>query len=174
VREVSRCVAALELGLKKLRGGLPLCMRLLGEMHETLLAHPRGRGKTPGEVRRSQVWIGGRRPGNAAFVPSPVEALPDCLTAFERFLNDEPEPVPPLRRWAGFSDHPIAAMVMLALGVAPPTRPTTCGSGCMKEAAGAVKRLHAPRFELRDSQSSSSGGGVAGRPMTAAAAASDF
>ena len=95
-REVSRCVAALEAGLKKLRGGLPLCMRLLCDMHKVLLTHPRGRGKTPGEVRRSQVWIGGTRPGNAVFVPPPVDALADCLKHFERFLNDEPEPVPPL------------------------------------------------------------------------------
>jgi len=95
-REVSRCVAALEVGLKKLRGGLPICMRLLSAMHKTLLAHPGGRGKTPGEVRRSQVWIGGTRPGNAVFVPPPVDALADSLKHFERFLNDEPEPVPPL------------------------------------------------------------------------------
>ena len=95
-REVSRCVAALERGLEKLRGGLPLCTRLLCEMHEVLLTHPGGWGKTPGEVRRSQVWIGGTRPGNAAFVPPPADALPDCLAALERFLNDDPEPVPPL------------------------------------------------------------------------------
>jgi Fic family protein len=95
-REVSRCVAALERGLKKLRGGLPLCTRLLCEMHKVLLTHPGGRGKTPGEVRRSQVWIGGTRPGNAVFVPPPADAVPDCLAALERFVNDEPEPVPPL------------------------------------------------------------------------------
>jgi Fic family protein len=95
-REVSRCVAALNLGLRKLRGGLPLCMRLFSGMHKTLLAHPGGRGKTPGEVRRSQVWIGGTRPGNAVFVPPPVDALADCLKHLERFLNDEPEPMPPL------------------------------------------------------------------------------
>ncbi len=95
-REVSRCVAALNLGLRKLRGGLPLCMRLFSGMHKTLLAHPGGRGKTPGEVRRSQVWIGGTRPGNAVFVPPPVDALADCLKHLERFLNDEPAPVPPL------------------------------------------------------------------------------
>jgi Fic family protein len=95
-REVSRYVAALELGLKKLRSGLPLCMRLLCDMHKVLMAHPRGHGKTPGEIRRSQVWIGGTRPGNAAFVPPPVDALPDALKHFERFLNDEPEPVPSL------------------------------------------------------------------------------
>lgn len=96
VREVSRCVAALDRGLKKLRGGLPLCMRLLYEMHKVLLSHPGGRGKTPGEVRRSQVWIGGTRPGNAVFVPPPVTELAACLKSFEHFLNDEPEATPPL------------------------------------------------------------------------------
>src|SRR5690606_14101238 len=95
-REVSRCVAALEHGLQKLRGGLPLSMRLLKGMHGVLMAHPGGRGKTPGELRRSQVWIGGTRPGNAAFVPPPASRLAECLKPFERFLNDEPEPTPPL------------------------------------------------------------------------------
>src|SRR6185369_15271782 len=95
-REVSRCVAALEHGLQALRGGLPLSMRLLRGMHEVLLAHPGGRNKTPGEIRRSQVWIGGTRPGNAAFVPPPANRLAECLKPFERFLNDEPEPTPPL------------------------------------------------------------------------------
>ena len=95
-REVSRCVAALERGLEKLRGGLPICMRLLAEMHEALMSHRGSGGKTPGEVRRSQVWIGGTRPGNAAFVPPPADAVPDCLASLERFLNDDPEPVPPL------------------------------------------------------------------------------
>ncbi|MCC6317403.1 MAG: Fic family protein [Gemmatimonadaceae bacterium] len=94
--EVSRCVAALEHGRAKLRGGLPLSMRLLRGMHEVLMAHPGGRARTPGEIRRSQVWIGGTRPGNAAFVPPPASALSGCLKPFERFLNDEPEPTPPL------------------------------------------------------------------------------
>ena len=99
-REVSRCVAALEHGLEALRGGLPLSMRLLRGMHEVLMAHPGGRGKMPGEVRRSQVWIGGTRPGNAAFVPPPANRLAECLTPFERFLNDEPEPTSPLTKAA--------------------------------------------------------------------------
>jgi Fic family protein len=95
-REVSRCVAALEHGPEALRGGLPLSIRLLRGMHEVLMAQTGGRGKTPGELRRSQVWIGGTRPGNAAFVPPPANALTGCLKPFERFLNDEPEPTPPL------------------------------------------------------------------------------
>ena len=95
-REVSRCVAALERGRKLLDGGLPLSMRLLRQVHEVLMRHPRGRGKAPGEVRRSQVWIGGTRPGSAVFVPPPPGVLPECLRSLERFLNDEPEPTPPL------------------------------------------------------------------------------
>jgi Fic family protein len=95
-REVSRCVAALEHGLKKLRAGLPLSMRLLCEMHKELLKHPGGRGKSPGEVRTSQVWIGGTRPGNAAFVPPPANELAECLKRFERFLNDVTETTSPL------------------------------------------------------------------------------
>ncbi len=99
-REVSHCVAALEHGLKKLKGGLPLSTRLLTGMHKVLLSHPGGRPKTPGQVRQSQVWIGGTRPGNAVFVPPPANALPDCLGHFERFLNDEPDMTPPLLKAA--------------------------------------------------------------------------
>jgi Fic family protein len=69
-------------------------------MHKVLLTHPRGRGKAPGELRRTQVWIGGTRPGNAAFVPPPVDALADCLRDFERFLNDIPEATSPLLKAA--------------------------------------------------------------------------
>lgn len=95
-REVSRCVDAMDRGLRQFRGGLPLSTRLLCEMHKVLLSHPRGRGKTPGEVRRSQVWVGGTRPGNAVFVPPPPGELADCLKHLERFINDVPEPTPPL------------------------------------------------------------------------------
>ena len=98
--EVSRCVAAMVHGTERLRSGFPLSLRLLREMHALLLDHPRGRGKTPGEFRRSQVWLGGTRPGNAVFVPPPADQLPGCLDAFERFLHDDPEPTSPLLRAA--------------------------------------------------------------------------
>jgi Fic family protein len=95
-REVSRCVAAMAHGLQRLRGGFPLSLRLLREMHAVLLDQARGHGKAPGEFRRSQVWVGGTRPGNAVFVPPPADKLADCLDRFERFLHDQPEPTPPL------------------------------------------------------------------------------
>ncbi|MGC4070152.1 MAG: Fic/DOC family N-terminal domain-containing protein [Polyangiaceae bacterium] len=49
--------------------GLPLSIRLLNEIHQRLMRGVRGAEKQPGEVRRSQNWIGGTRPGNAAYVP---------------------------------------------------------------------------------------------------------
>ena len=89
VVEVSNYVAALERGLSLLNGGLPLCNRLIREMHGVLLSRGRGSSQSPGEFRRSQNWVGGTRPGNAAFVPPPHTALPDCMAEFERFLHAE-------------------------------------------------------------------------------------
>ncbi len=100
VREVSNYVAALDHGLSRIRGGFPLSLRLLREIHERLLAHGRGSDKMPGEFRRSQNWIGGTRPGNAVFVPPPPECVMECMGALELFLHDQPEPTPPLLKAA--------------------------------------------------------------------------
>lgn len=98
VTEVSNYVAAIEHGVERIRGGFPLSLRLIREMHAILLKSGRGAGKQPGEFRRSQNWIGGTRPGNALFVPPPSDRLNECLDAFERFLHDEDVGLPPLIR----------------------------------------------------------------------------
>ncbi len=95
-REVSRYVKALEHGLKRLRGEFPLSLRLICEVHKVLLGGGRGSQLTPGEFRRSQVWIGGTRPGNAVFVPPPANEVEECLKHYERFLHDQPEATPSL------------------------------------------------------------------------------
>jgi Fic family protein len=95
-REVSLYVAALEHGLQRLRSDFPLSLRLLREVHGVLLGRGRGARNRPGEFRRSQVWVGGTRPGNAVFVPPPANEVDDCLKYLERFLHDEPQPTPPL------------------------------------------------------------------------------
>jgi Fic family protein len=87
VREVSRYVEAMNYGLEKMAGGFPLSNRLLREMHGVLLADGRGAQKHPGEFRRSQNWIGGTRPGNAAFVSPPPTHLDACLTNLEQYLH---------------------------------------------------------------------------------------
>ena len=57
----------------------------------------RGAEKLPGEVRRSQNWIGGSRPGNATYVPPPPHALGAVLGAFEKYLHGG-DSLPPLVR----------------------------------------------------------------------------
>ena len=91
VQEVSNYVAALDHGMARLNGGFPLSLRLINEIHDTLLSKGRGSDKSPGEYRRSQNWIGGSRPGNAVFVPPPPEEVQGCMGELELFLHDEPE-----------------------------------------------------------------------------------
>lgn len=100
VREVSNYVAALDHGLRLLEEGLPLSLRLFREIHGVLLTKGRGSNQTPGEYRRSQNWIGGTRPGNAAFVPPPAEEVLECMSKLELFLHDQPEPTPVLLKAA--------------------------------------------------------------------------
>jgi Fic family protein len=100
VREVSNYVAALDHGLRLLEEGLPLSLRLFREIHGVLLSKGRGSNQTPGEFRRSQNWIGGTRPGNAAFVPPPAEEVLECMSKLELFLHDRPEPTPVLLKAA--------------------------------------------------------------------------
>jgi Fic family protein len=80
--------------------GLPISVRLLCDAHRFLLDGARGAGKQPGELRRSQNWIGGTRPGNAAFVPPPPERVPALLADMERFIHDDGMALPPMVRVA--------------------------------------------------------------------------
>lgn len=94
VQEVSHYVAAMQHGLDRLRAGFPLSLRLIREIHGVLLSGGRGAEKQPGEFRHSQNWIGGTRPGNAAFVPPPPHELDAALDRFEKFLHDETTQLP--------------------------------------------------------------------------------
>jgi Fic family protein len=76
---------------------LPLSVRLLGETHRRLMKGGRGAEKRPGEIRSSQNWIGGTRPGNATYVPPPPRALGQLLGQLEKFIHSEDE-LPPLLR----------------------------------------------------------------------------
>ncbi|AFM23906.1 Fic family protein [Desulfomonile tiedjei] len=100
VQEVSQYVAALNHGLERLRGGFPLSLRLIREIHEILLSKGRGSTRTPGEFRRSQNWIGGTRPSNALFVPPPPEEVMRCMGDLEKFLHDQPVRTPLLLKAA--------------------------------------------------------------------------
>ncbi|MEO6744472.1 MAG: Fic family protein [Caldimonas sp.] len=102
VEEVSNYLRAFRRVRENLRkpGGLPISTRLLCDAHRLLLAGARGAGKQPGELRRSQNWIGGTRPGNAVFVPPPPERVPALLADLERFIHDTQPKLPALVRVA--------------------------------------------------------------------------
>lgn len=102
VEEVTNYLRAYRRVQENLRdpAGLPISVRLLCEAHRLLLDGVRGAGKQPGELRRSQNWIGGTRPGNAVFVPAPPEQVPALLGDMERFIHDASSPLPPLVRTA--------------------------------------------------------------------------
>ena len=96
VVEVSNYVAAMNHGLERIRGGFPISLRLMREIHEILLAKGRGATKQPGEFRHSQNWIGGTRPGNALYVPPPPEAVLDLMSDLEAFIHADTPAVPTL------------------------------------------------------------------------------
>lgn len=88
VQEVSCYVKALNLGVQRIREGLPITYRLLSESHAALMTSGRGIQRAPGEFRRNQVWIGGHRADEAVFVPPPANKLAETFAALERFIND--------------------------------------------------------------------------------------
>ncbi|MCL2648442.1 MAG: Fic family protein [Phycisphaerales bacterium] len=99
VQDVCNYLAALQYARRELSRpkGLPLSIRLLCESHKRLMKGVRGNEKQPGKIRRSQNWIGGTRPGNARFVPPPPDALPDALSALEKWIHRSDD-LPPLVR----------------------------------------------------------------------------
>ena len=99
VTEVSNYVAALHHGLKRMReDNFPLSNRLIRELHGILLQSGRGAEKLPGEFRRSQNWIGGRRPGTALYVPPPHQEVEPAMASLERFIHSTDDGMPVLLR----------------------------------------------------------------------------
>jgi Fic family protein len=102
VEEVTNYLRAFRWVQEQLRSpaGLPLTVRLLCDAHRLLMDGARGAGKQPGELRRSQNWIGGTHPGNAVFVPPPAEKAPALLADMERFVHDTSSTLPPMVKTA--------------------------------------------------------------------------
>lgn len=96
VEEVTNYLRAWRLVRDNLRSeaGLPISVRLLCDAHRVLLDGARGAGKQPGELRRSQNWIGGSRPSRAVFVPPPPDQVPGLLADLERFIHDPAQALP--------------------------------------------------------------------------------
>ena len=98
VEEVTNYLRAFRWVQAQLRDpkGVPISVQLLCDAHRLLLDGARGAGKQPGELRRSQNWIGGTRPGNALFVPPPPDRVAELLADMERFIHDTATDLPPM------------------------------------------------------------------------------
>ena len=91
IRAINEAIQAME--------QLPLSNRLLCQTHAVLMSGVRGKNKMPGELRRSQNWIGSSLK-HAIFVPPHHQRVPELMSDLERFLHDEQIFVPPLIRIA--------------------------------------------------------------------------
>lgn len=99
VDRIVHYIRSMEYGLKRIES-LPLSLRFIREIHKELIEGTiDAPGKTPGEFRKSQNWIGGGSPNTANFVPPPPQEMMKCLDDFEKFLYSENE-YPPLIRAA--------------------------------------------------------------------------
>jgi Fic family protein len=99
VKQVCNYIDALSYARKQMcsKNGLPLSMRLLNEAHRRLMKNVPGSHRSPGKIRRNQNWIGGTRPGNAAYVPPPPQMLSDLLGSLEKYIHAK-DTLPPLIR----------------------------------------------------------------------------
>ncbi len=89
VNDVINYVNALNYAIEKMKE-LPLCNRLLCDIHKVLMQGVRGQDKNPGEFRRSQNWIGSSNSNlkTARYIPPTVEDMQIAMRDLEKFIND--------------------------------------------------------------------------------------
>jgi Fic family protein len=90
ISDVINYIKATEFAVARLKE-LPLCNRLVKEIHAVLLENVRGQEKNPGEFRRSQNWIGGQGSTlkNARYIPPNLEDMEIAMSDLEKYINAE-------------------------------------------------------------------------------------
>ena len=90
VADVINYIKATEYALERVKE-LPLCSRLIREIHAVLLGGVRGEERNPGEFRQSQNWIGaqGSSLQTARYIPPNVEDMQVAVSELEKYINSD-------------------------------------------------------------------------------------
>jgi Fic family protein len=99
LEEVQNYIRAVNLAVEKLNT-LPLATRLICETHEILLSGVRGFTRAPGQIRKTQNWIGGSTISDAVFVPPAPDTVQDLLSDLEKYWHDDASNTPTLIKMA--------------------------------------------------------------------------
>lgn len=96
VKEVQNCEAGIRYGIEKVKDIKRINTKLLSEIHGILMQELGKEEKSIGKLRTSQNWVGGDTPKNANFVPPPHTEVVECLTDFEKFVDNDDTDTPEL------------------------------------------------------------------------------
>ncbi len=86
-QEIQNYILAMHRAIDELKK-LPISMRLICQIHKYLLSGVRGKNKLPGEIRKSQNWVGGSSIMDAKFIPPHPDDLGELLSDLEKFVNN--------------------------------------------------------------------------------------
>lgn len=96
IKEVQNCESGIRYGIEKVKDVQKINTKLLSEIHGILMQELGKEERNVGKLRTSQNWVGGDTPKSASFVPPPHTEVVECLTDFEKFVDNDDTDTPEL------------------------------------------------------------------------------
>lgn len=98
--EVERFIKAINHGEKEILKKVQLDTNLLREMHKILMQGKEIENNKPGKLRVTQNWVGGENLDEATYIPPPPGEILECLTDFEKSIDNDLTDTPDLVKLA--------------------------------------------------------------------------
>lgn len=93
--EIQNYISALNFAIEQLET-LPISVRVINATHKILLSGVRGKNKAPGQMRKTQNWIGGTTEETALFIPPPANKVKELVSNLELFWHSKEIKIPDL------------------------------------------------------------------------------